>query len=251
MDSPLVIHIRGNSLPSSEHPRNPGWVRVRAIANAIADLSLGRACAGCDAPGSSLCAVCQELFCAPPHIIDALALDDVLEGLRISVWANTVYETYVRAGLVRFKDHGHRSLAPLLGQSLALSITCALEDAGLGSQDVAIVPVPSRADATRRRGFDPVDTIARSCLRAMSRSMTVIPALIDGRTHGSAKRLGASDRSQIAAGAFHVRRTTSLPVIVVDDIFTTGATLTEASSTLMHSGMHVVAAACVAQTPRT
>lgn len=227
-------------------------MKVRAIANAIADLSLGRACAGCDAPGSSLCAACREHFHAPAKIIDALALDDVLEGLRISVWANTVYETRVRAALVRFKDHGHRSLTPVLGQSLMISMTSALSDAGLGSdEEVAIVPVPSRADATRRRGFDPVDTIARSCLRAMSRSMTVIPALIDGRTHGSAKRLGASDRSQIAAGAFHVRRTTSLPVIVVDDIFTTGATLTEATSTLMHSGMHVVAAACVAQTPRS
>lgn len=227
-------------------------MKVRAIANAIADLSLGRACAGCDAPGSSLCAACREHFHTPAKIIDALALDDVLEGLRISVWANTVYETRVRAALVRFKDHGHRSLTPVLGQSLMISMTSALSDAGLGSdEEVAIVPVPSRADATRRRGFDPVDTIARSCLRVMSRSMTVIPALIDGRTHGSAKRLGASDRSQIAAGAFHVRRTTSLPVIVVDDIFTTGATLTEATSTLMHSGMHVVAAACVAQTPRS
>lgn len=225
---------------------------MRGIVQSVADLSLGRACAGCDAPGTSLCHTCSRLFDAPSHIVHSLALDDVLDGLRIHVWANSVYEAQVRAALIRFKDHGHRSLASTLGHSLNQSISCALAEVGLRSPDeVAIVPIPSRADAVRRRGSDPVATIAHALTRFAEHPLSIVSALTDERGRGSVKKLGSTDRAQMAAGAFHLRGMTTKPIVVVDDIVTTGATLTEACSTLMHAGMNVVAAACVAHTPRT
>jgi predicted amidophosphoribosyltransferase len=63
--------------------------------------------------------------------------------------------------------------------------------------------------------------------------------------------LGARARQQNLAGAFRVRRRLREPVVLVDDLVTTGASLTEATRTLRAAGVVVLGAATVAATQRT
>jgi len=220
---------------------------AQALARAVADLTLGRACAGCNAPGTDLCLDCARAFTVDPVMVHFLALDDVFHGLRIPVWAGALYEGGIRSSLIRFKDHGHRSLQPVLTQALATSIRAAMPDS---LYSCAVIPIPSRASAVKRRGADPLSLLARSLPRYMPCDVHVKHVLVDDRRHGANKHLGSTDRALAASGAFHVKESCHHPAIVIDDIITTGATLAEACSTLLHAGIHVVGAACIAHTPR-
>ena len=76
--------------------------------------------------------------------------------------------------------------------------------------------------------------------------------LRDIRTIRSDKSLGTADRALVAGGAFRITCSPpALPVIVVDDVVTSGATMREAIATLLHAGVHVVGGVALAATPRS
>ena len=64
--------------------------------------------------------------------------------------------------------------------------------------------------------------------------------------------MGALEREQRTIDAFRLIRERSLPagpVILIDDVITTGATVKEAAGTLVLAGVQVVAVATLAGTP--
>lgn len=126
-----------------------------------------------------------------------------------------------------------------------------------------LVPVPSRRAAAIRRGGDPARRLAvaaTAALAACGVEAVCRDALRHVRAVADQAGLGAAARAANLAGALAVRsaRTAAslaalardVPVIVVDDVVTTGATLTEAARALRAAGIPVAAAAVVAATPR-
>jgi len=59
--------------------------------------------------------------------------------------------------------------------------------------------------------------------------------------------LGAADRKLNLAGAIRLRERLPGPVVVVDDVITTGATMTEAVRCLVDGGTTVLGVAAIAQ----
>jgi predicted amidophosphoribosyltransferase len=116
-----------------------------------------------------------------------------------------------------------------------------------------LVPVPSAARAVRSRGFDATASMARLAARRLRvrYPMAVQSALTQGRRVTDQSGLGAAARRENLAGAFRLRRPISTgAAVLVDDLVTTGSSLTEAARVLRAARIPVLGAATVAATVR-
>lgn len=198
--------------------------------DAAADLLLGSACPGCDAPGWGLCAGCGAALDGAPFELPGP------QGLR--VMAAGPYRPVLEHVIPRYKDDGalhlERALAALLSRALS-----ALEPPG----DAVLVPVPSLPRSVRARGFDHGRRLGKRAGRLTGLSMT---PLLRRRTHGSDQvGLGRRERAENLTRSM-TARPISAPVVIVDDIVTTGASLEEADRALTAAGVEVWAAAVIA-----
>jgi predicted amidophosphoribosyltransferase len=227
--------------------------RVRAGLAELADLVLPRVCAGCGVPGVALCRACAALL-AVPHLAAPRRFPP---GFPPTVAAGR-YAGPVRPAVVAFKERGRAELARPLGTALALAVAAVLTGAGTPPGRVLLVPVPSSAAALRSRGRDHVRELARRAVAELAAAgVGAAEARLlrrSGRVRDSAG-LSAAERRANLAGTF---RLAAMPppagaVVLVDDVVTSGATLTAAAGVLAaglpESGRPVLAAV-VAATPR-
>jgi len=159
--------------------------------------------------------------------------------------AGTAYRGPARTLLLRAKA-GRRELLRPLGERLARLA----EVAGLGGRGVLVIAVPSHLLARWRRGFDPAREIAGPVAARLGCPLHPglvrrLPAL------RASKGLSASDRRAAVENAFRAPR--PLPgarVLLVDDVLTTGATLSACARALRAAGAAEVSGAVWARTPR-
>jgi predicted amidophosphoribosyltransferase len=167
------------------------------------------------------------------------------------------YAGPVRPAVAAFKEHGRAELAGPLGTALALAV--AVHAALLPGRPVLLVPLPPTRAALRARGRDPVRELAVAAvaeLRAAGVDAEQARLLArTGRVRDSAGLTVAQRRANLAgtvtARAARVPRGALL--VVVDDVVTSGATLTQAAAALgvtVAAGAGPVLAAVVAATPR-
>ncbi|MEX5721634.1 ComF family protein [Geodermatophilus maliterrae] len=233
-----------------------GQPRVHApgagLAGALADLVLPRTCAGCGVPGSVLCRRCARLLVSPRVATPRR----VPRGLPPTVAAGA-YAGPVRAAVIAFKERGRAELAGPLGAALALAVAAGA--AVVPARPVLLVPVPPSRASLRARGRDHVRelaTVAAAELRAAGVAARPVPLLArTGRVRDSAG-LSVAERRANLAGTF-LRRPGAAPpgalLVLVDDVLTSGATLSEAAAALTGTrpdGAPPVLAAVVSATPR-
>lgn len=159
----------------------------------------------------------------------------------VPVVAAAPYEGGARAALLAYKERGRRDLVLPLAQALR----AVLRTLPAG----AIVPVPSSAAAARARGGDHLLRLARAAGRPERREIDTPLTL--RRAVRDSVGLGVDDRHANLRYAMTARPPrTRRAAVLVDDVVTTGATLTEARRALDAAGWSLVAAAVVAATPR-
>ena len=230
-----------------------GWLRT-GLAE-LADLVLPRVCAGCGVPGAVLCGRCAGLL-AVPHLAAPRRFPP---GFPPTVAAGR-YAGPVRPAVVAFKERGRAELARPLGTALALAVAAVLAGAVGRSPrpPVLLVPVPSSAAALRTRGRDHVRELTGRALAELAAAG--LPAAEGrllrrtGRVRDSAG-LSAAERRANLAGSFRLAAAppAGAAVVLVDDVVTSGATLTAAAEVLatgLSPGSLPVLAAVVASTPR-
>lgn len=221
------------------------------MAKTLLDLLLPTACVGCGAPDAPLCRRCVAATTTPRRH----APRPVPPDLPV-LWAAGDYVGVLRGAVLAYKERGRRDLAPVLGTALGRAVGRAVGAAGRRSA-VWLVPVPSRRPVARARGGDHIRRLARVAVDHLGRHGVragVCRAVrVVGRPRDSAG-LGARDRAANLAGVFAVAARRAPPagvlLILVDDVVTTGATLSEAARTLARAGLPVAGAAVVAATPR-
>ena len=205
----------------------------------LVDLLLPLRCAGCDARGAALCPLCRHAIdpgAAPPTPLrhpDCPAPIHVLGD----------YQGRLRTALLAFKERDRRDLAAPFGEFLAQSLLHIPDVAPARDGTWWLVPAPSRAAAARRRGGSHLLRLARATAAALAlrgQQAAVAPALRFAPGVRDSVGLDRAARAANLAGRVRLRSVAAppegTPVILLDDIVTTGATATACVRELNHAG---------------
>lgn len=112
--------------------------------------------------------------------------------------------------------------------------------------DTVICYIPDIAAHSRQRGYDHMAYVANRLGKL--RGYTVRP-LLHRQTHVSQRDLSRKERLTSQVGAFRVDGYPPSRVILLDDIYTTGATLQAGAAALRESGVETIYGVIVARQP--
>ncbi len=205
----------------------------------------------------SMCSVCGERLLSPFAVsgTNGEPKCGLCRKLQPPFARATAYGSYDGAlrGLIHLLKYQQiRPAAVVLGRMLAAVIEA--EAGSLPAEEVVIVPVPLHIRKLRQRGFNQSELIARAALRLK-------PAERYWRINGSVLQRCRETQSQIGLtrhqrranmrGAFLVAGPHEIEgreILLVDDVFTTGTTVSECARVLRRAGASKVWVVTVART---
>jgi len=209
-----------------------------------------------------LCAVCGELLLSPyAFSVRSASAESVLDEFRcglcqrseppyVKATAYGSYESGLRELIHLLKYDRVRPAASVLGRMLAEAI----EDLKpLFGGPVLVVPVPLHARKLRQRGFNQSELIARAALKLKPLPGPSLGVGVLERRRETQSQIGLSrhQRRENMRGAFAVAKAAEVAereVLLVDDVFTTGTTVSECARVLRKAGAAKVYVATVART---
>ena len=201
----------------------------------------------------ALCAICgervEEAYASDGEIRCALCRR--MEPVYIKAAAYGSYESGLRELIHLLKYEQVRPAANVLGRMLAEAV----EDLRpLFADKPMVVPVPLHARKLRQRGFNQAELIARVAAKLMpAESRLPLGAELLHRCRETQSQIGLSrnQRRQNMRGAFAVAKPEEVSgreILLVDDVFTTGTTVSECARMLRRAGASKVFVATVART---
>jgi predicted amidophosphoribosyltransferase len=218
----------------------------------LLDLVFPRRCVVCSVPGAALCAACAGALpriaaplCGRCGAATAWPVERCREcsGRRIafaSARAAVEYEVAVRLLVSAWKERGLRNVGDL---AAALIVEVVPRPPGR-----LVTFVPPDGDRSLRRGHHPPARLARELGRRWE--LPVRAMLERTRPLRPQRGLGRDERRRNVRAAFRATATIRGPVILVDDVYTTGATVSAAASALRGAGASSVDVVAFARTVR-
>jgi predicted amidophosphoribosyltransferase len=167
------------------------------------------------------------------------------------VYAASGYAGVVKDVLIAAKERSALGLLPVLADRLTVALAALL--LGCPTQQVQLVNVPTLPARAAERGVDHTRELARLAalrLRRLGVAIQARPLLVVQRRPQDQSGLTRQQRWSNLEGAFRASSIPSRPVILVDDIVTTGATLAEATRACIAAGGVVLGCAAVAATAK-
>lgn len=219
---------------------------------AALDLLFLPVCGGCGKPGTRWCADCQDkVQLVREPVCDVCGLPVAHHGLcsrctqerpgykALRSWA--VFEKPVQTALHRMKYRRDRGLGEALAAQMAPFV------AGLRWPFDAVVPIPLGKTRLRERGYNQVVMLAMPLSSLLN--VDYFPtALVRARETRSQVGLTAAQRQENVRDAFLASpRVRGRTLLVVDDVATTGATLSSAAEALYACGANEVFAVTIAR----
>jgi len=219
---------------------------------ALADLFYPQRCVGCERRASDvLCSTCFEALpmvgspvCGRCGLPTAFATPVCEECKNVdfgfeSAKAPLKYEGVGKKIVHALKYRGYKRVVERLAVPLMLQI---LDD---GRFD-AVVPVPLHRSRLRKRGFNQAELLARGVAEKMK--ATVSDTLQVVRTTRDQVELSAAQRRANVAGAFVATEPLRGRLLLIDDVFTTGATMSACAASLIKAGAEEVHALSLCRT---
>lgn len=209
--------------------------------------------------GGEVCSVCGE------RLPSALAISGEHDAARCGLCRRSeppfaralAYGSYdggLRELLHLLKYQGVRPAANVLGRMLAEVIA---EMAPAFAGPVVVLPVPLHSRKLRQRGFNQSELVARAALKIKGAdSQLVLDLNVLQRQRETQSQIGLTrhQRRENIRGAFAVAkpaRVAGFEILLVDDVFTTGTTVSECARVLRRAGAAKVWVATVARTLKT
>jgi predicted amidophosphoribosyltransferase len=186
-------------------------------------------CARCTTPGSSPCARCLGALTAAPRLPCPPELDE----LAALVAYDEASRPFVTAAKYRNARTALTSLAPAAAAVL-----------GAPSPGLVVTWAPTSAERRRARGFDQAQLLAGAVAAELG-----CPVRHLLRREGGTHQTGRSRAERLEGPEFRVGGRVPADVVIVDDVCTTGATLSAAARALRAVGAHRVRGLVLARTP--
>jgi len=195
-------------------------------------------CVMCESYAADICDQCNLQWSKPPHL---LRFDDVPTSSVVA------YSTQVSSVVLKAKEDGNRVARRLIAETMYRSIDLIVKKSP--QLPLLIVPIPSSRRAIRQRGESFLHPI-------MNRVVELLQSNEGGKisnwhwtellTYRRKVRdqagLSSVERSANLNSAFRVDHYLDTPVILVDDVVTTGATLNNAINAFRERKMTVLGA---------
>jgi len=195
-----------------------------------------------------LCSCCGRFF---PSGVPAAIAEPLCQLCRRGIYAFhrarsfAIYERETVKAITLLK---YEAVAPLGVWFADRLFELAQRNPAFAAADV-VVPVPLHPTRQRERGFNQAELIARPLARRLGKPLRSW-LLVRTRPRPDKLRLTRKERWRIVRGAYSTRegsQVDKLRVLLVDDVFTTGATLDACSRALKQAGAASVAALTVAR----
>ena len=217
------------------------------------DLLLPQRCLGCGSGGSVLCPGCVAALprlgrtlcerCGAPTAWPVHRCRECA-GRRLafaSARAAVAYEGAVPSIVVAWKERGLRRLAALAADVVAEAVP--------RPSVTALCFVPGDRDRSLERGHHPAQRLARELGRRWE--LPVEPLVRRARPTPRQRGLKLADRRRNVAGAFAAAGHVPTRILLVDDVYTSGATANAAASALRKAGARHVEVVTFARAVRS
>ena len=216
-----------------------------------------QSCGGCGSNGSIICHACINLFrrveaeSACPYCGRSVGIPDVCGTCMENHppfergYYGFYFEGPLREALLSFKFRNRKDVGRYLIHLLDTELKALCE-----KFDV-IVPLPVTEKRLKERGFNQCYVMAEEIARVTGKPL-VSSSLYKRRETKDQYTLSREERRKNVRGVFAVRKTEAINlkrVLLVDDLMTTGNTLSEASRALLSAKAKGVIVFALARTP--
>ena len=182
------------------------------------DLLLPRRCVLCLRPGSGLCGPCAGTLPPAPELSPPPGFSSCASLL--------AYDGPTRQVVAGLKYGNHRDAVGVLGAAMAQLVTAPVD---------VVTWAPTSAARRRQRGYDQARALAVAVARALG--VRCSPAL---RRTGGGSQTGLDRAHRLEGPRYECPRPPGRRALLVDDVRTTGATLSAAGDALVGSGVSEV-----------
>ncbi len=213
-----------------------------SILDDLMGLIVPHSCLVCGAEGRLLCDACTNLLtpaaelcylCQQPAKggFSCLKCASAVSRVRVS----TTYTGSAKALIWQIKLNGAQAAGRLMARQMAHQLND--ED-----NELLLVPVPTATSRVRQRGYDQARLLARELNR-----QTGLPYLDCLARHGQTHQHGTSRQERLLQleSAFRVKNSRTVQnkhILLIDDVVTTGATLTSAAQVIKNTGARYIEA---------
>jgi ComF family protein len=222
---------------------------IGRIAARSLDVLFPPSCAACGLPGEGLCSRCRGRVtgldgfgcaaCGHPWEARAQRCAECPPAIDVTRQA-VAYDDVAQAVVSALKDDHRRDMALVIADLMLSRIP-------RPPSGIALVPVPLAASRLRERGFNQAELVAR----ALGERWDMPAAVLLTRDRDGPAQRGSSvtERRLQVRGAFRATGVPAMPaaVCLVDDVITTGATLSACARALRHGGVRAVGAVAFAR----
>lgn len=180
---------------------------------------------------------------------DCLVHPCVADAAPPVVTVGGAYSGALRTAILEWKEAGWSADHAVFVDMILEAVQVLLPSVRTGSRYL-LVPVPTGGRARLTRGGDLLWMITRAAASARN-DLDLVPVRLLRRRRGRDQvGLSARERVDNANRSYRARRCVANadPVILVDDVVTTGATLAACAMTLRHRGWHVAGAVVLSGT---
>lgn len=203
----------------------------------ILDALFPEQCIACGRKGGSLCALCERTIIMRPTMHEE--------------WLTTLFEYHqpiVKKAVQDLKYHHRRGIATYFGNALYREFFSQLSRRPSEVAPIILVPIPGSYAGNCDRGYNHAEEIAKAVVNVAKG--TKLPITVDGKilkksheTRNQAKVEGRGAREKNVEGAFTVsdrEHVEGKHIVLIDDVITTGETMSVARAALLKAGAKTV-----------
>jgi len=187
------------------------------------------------------CGKIEEIICHE-CVISNLELAKIHYIQNVPILTMTTKDRTFSKLITSYKDEGVSNLVQPFSKMLSVGLKFFSKH-----QQVKVVNIPSTVKAVQKRGFDPISLMTETaCLMAGKRFIYEKRLLVNRRERKDQASLNFQQRKLNTENAFLANFTEIKPVIIVDDLITTGTSISQSIFALRAKKVNIKACVVLA-----